>query len=177
MNETYVTIVGNVVEKPVRRVTKAGAPFVTFRLASTVRRPDGDGGYVDAGTSFVNVCAFRRLALNVDASLDRGHPVLVHGRLRVRQWASGESSGTSVDVDATHIGHDLTRGQTRFDRGARGYDDGVPTSSGEPITPHETPAQDGDDAAQATPGGADDVAEPAPAGVGSSGFGPVQSGR
>ena len=40
MNETYVTVSGNVVGDPVVRATRANVPFVTFRLASNVRRPD-----------------------------------------------------------------------------------------------------------------------------------------
>jgi single-strand DNA-binding protein len=126
MNETYVTISGNVVETPVRRATRAGVPFVTFRLASTVRRLDpASNSYVDAGTSFVNVTAFRGLGINVDACVERGQPVIVHGRLKVTHWVSAERSGTSVDIDAQSIGHDLSRGQARFSKVARAaYDDG-----------------------------------------------------
>jgi single-strand DNA-binding protein len=127
VNETYVCIVGNVVDHPVRRVTRSNTPFVTFRLASTVRRQDpaGSGEYVDAGTTFVNVTAFRTLGINVDASIRKGDPVVVHGRLRVNQWVSGERSGTSVDIDALTIGHDLSRGRSTFVRGGRvaSYDD------------------------------------------------------
>jgi single-strand DNA-binding protein len=126
VNETYVTIAGNVVETPVRRLTNSGVPFVTFRLASTVRRLDPVANrYVDAGTSFVNVTAFRGLGINVDACVERGQPVIVHGRLKVTQWVSGERSGTSVDIDAHTVGHDLARGQARFARVAKpAYDDG-----------------------------------------------------
>ncbi len=121
MNETYVNIVGNVVDDPVRRVTKSNIPFVTFRLASTVRRPvpGSAGEYADAGTTFVSVTAFRTLGINVDASVSKGDPVIVHGRLRVNQWVSGERSGTSVEIDALTVGHDLARGRSSFIRGGR----------------------------------------------------------
>ena len=60
MNETYVTISGNVVGDPQVRMTRANVPFVTFRVASNVRRVDyKTGEYIDAGTNFVNVTAFR----------------------------------------------------------------------------------------------------------------------
>ncbi len=127
MNETYVSIVGNVVDEPVRRLTKSNVPFITFRMASTVRRPvpGSPGEYVDAGTSFVNVIAFRTLGINVDASVDKGDPIIVHGRLRVNQWVKDERSGTSVEIDAMTIGHDLSRGRATFVRGGRSasYDD------------------------------------------------------
>lgn len=115
MNETQVTMLGNAVEDPVLRFGKSGQPFVTFRLASTVRRRDpATGLFVDAGTNFVTVLAFRQLARNVAESVRKGQPVVVSGRLRVNQWSSGERTGTSVEIDAATVGHDLTRGVGRF---------------------------------------------------------------
>lgn len=115
MNETYVTMIGNAVEDPVRRVTRDEAAYITFRLASTVRRRNPlTGEYEDQGTAFVTVAAFNRLARNVAESVRKGHPVVVTGRLKVRQWSTGEKSGTSVDIDAVSIGHDLSRGVSHF---------------------------------------------------------------
>lgn len=117
VNETQVTMIGNAVEDPVLRFGKSGQPFVTFRLASTVRRRDpGTGEYVDVGTNFVTVLAFRQLARNVAESLRKGQPVVVSGRLRVNQWQAGERTGTSVEIDATTVGHDLSRGIASFTR-------------------------------------------------------------
>ena len=114
MNDTYVTIVGNAVEDPVRRTTNSGDPFVHFRLASTPRRRTASGEYVDGDTSFVDVHAFRGLARNAAASIAKGQPLVVHGRLRVREWTSGESRGTNVEIEAAHIGHDLRWGSAAF---------------------------------------------------------------
>ena len=115
MNETYVTVSGNVVGDPVVRATRANVPFVTFRVASNVRRVDfKTGEYIDAGTNFVNVTAFRSLGVNLSNSLKKGEPVIVYGRMRVNQWVNGERSGTTVEIDAYNVGHDLSRGQTAF---------------------------------------------------------------
>jgi single-strand DNA-binding protein len=115
MNETYVTVSGNVVGDPVVRTTRANVPFVTFRVASNVRRVDfKTGEYIDAGTNFVNVTAFRGLGVNLSNSLKKGEPVIVYGRMRVNQWVNGEKSGTTVEIDAYNVGHDLTWGQTKF---------------------------------------------------------------
>jgi len=115
MNETYVTVSGNVVGDPVTRLTKADVPFVTFRVASNVRRVNfKTGEYFDAGTNFVNVTAFRALGINLANSLKKGEPVIVYGRMRINQWVNGEKSGTTVEIDAYNVGHDLTWGQAAF---------------------------------------------------------------
>jgi single-strand DNA-binding protein len=120
MNETYVTVSGNVVGDPVVRATRANVPFVTFRVASNVRRVDfKTGDYIDAGTNFVNVTAFRALGVNLSNSLKKGEPVIVYGRMRINQWANGEKSGTTVEIDAYNVGHDLTWGQATFTKVTR----------------------------------------------------------
>jgi len=120
MNETYVTVSGNVVGDPVVRATRANVPFVTFRVASNVRRVDyKTGEYIDAGTNFVNVTAFRALGVNLSNSLKKGEPVIVYGRMRINQWVNGERSGTSVEIDAYNVGHDLTWGRSTFTKVAK----------------------------------------------------------
>src|SRR6185312_15692947 len=87
MNESYVTVVGNVVSDPISRPTKVGRPFASLRIASTTRRWDAEKrAFVDGSTNFLNVVAFNALAANVMTSVKKGHPVVVYGRLRVNQW-------------------------------------------------------------------------------------------
>lgn len=120
MNEVLVTINGNVVGDPEVRMTRAGVPFVTFRLASNVRRLDREKGeYVDAETNFVSVSAFRSLGINLANSIKKGDPLVVYGKLRVNQWDNGERSGTSVQVEAYSAGFDLSRGEATFEKIAR----------------------------------------------------------
>ncbi len=121
MNETYVTVAGRLVADPEVRATKtSGVPFAAFRVASTVRRPNRNGEYEDAATNFVNVTAFRALGANIAASLRRGDPVVVHGRLRINQWAKQDGSlGTSVEIDLYNVGHDLSWGTTQFAKVSR----------------------------------------------------------
>lgn len=108
MSEISVTLTGNVVTVPVARTTRSGDPMLSFRLASNARRFDaGTGQYVDGVTSFLDVVAYRSLARNAAASVGRGDPVIVHGRLKVEDWKTDTSSGTNVEVTAQHIGHDL----------------------------------------------------------------------
>lgn len=115
MNETFVTVQGRLVADPERKVGGAGTPFTVFRIASTVRRPARNGGYEDGGTSFYSVVAFRALAANAARSLKKGDPVVVMGRQRINEFVrQDDSRGTSVEIDARAIGHDLTFGTTEF---------------------------------------------------------------
>ncbi len=118
MNETFVTMSGYVATDPQTRLTKAQVPFVTFRLASTPRRVDyKTGEYVDAGTNFVNVTAFRGLGVNVAGSVRKGQPVIVYGRMRVNQWTGADGRpGTSVEVEAYNVGFDMAKGRSTFER-------------------------------------------------------------
>jgi single-strand DNA-binding protein len=122
VNEIYVTVSGNVVAEPESRTTKSGGvPFAAFRLASTVRRVNfKTGEFEDAATNYVNVTAFRALGANIANSVHKGDPVIVHGRMRVNQWARQDgTTGTSVEIDAYNVGHDLTRGTTEFTKVSR----------------------------------------------------------
>lgn len=118
MNESFVTVVGNVVSDPISRPTKVGRPFASLRVASTTRRWDPEKRtFVDGSTNFLNVVAFNALAANVMTSVKKGHPVVVYGRLRVNQWETEKGEPrTSAEIDAYTIGHDLTRGQVEFTR-------------------------------------------------------------
>jgi single-strand DNA-binding protein len=121
MYESFVTVVGNVVADPVERTTRNGGPFTTFRVASTPRYRTSDGRYADGPTSFYGVCAFNVLAANAARSLQKGQPVIVHGRLRVDEWRDErDQPRTSVQIDASHVGHDLSWGQASFSRVSRG---------------------------------------------------------
>ncbi|MDI3387042.1 single-stranded DNA-binding protein [Streptomyces sp. B-S-A8] len=119
MNETMVTIVGNVATKPVFRETPSG-PMVRFRLAMTSRFFDRAAqNWRDGHTNFFTVWAWRSLAANVASSVSVGEPLLVRGRLKVRSEERGGQSWTSADIEALAVGHDLSRGTSAFRRTSR----------------------------------------------------------
>ncbi|MFF7729753.1 single-stranded DNA-binding protein [Streptomyces sp. NPDC008001] len=120
MNETLVTVVGNVATEPDYRESANGSPSSRFRLAATVRRWDrAEGEWADAYTSFYTVWAWRSLAANVVASLGVGEPVVVQGKLRIRDEEREGKRWVSADIDAVSIGHDLSRGTSVFRRVAQ----------------------------------------------------------
>lgn len=110
-----VTIVGRVATEPAPGRTSTGVPVTNFRLASTHRRFEAASGtWVDTGTNWYSIAAFRQLAEHARASLRVGESIIVSGRLRVRQWESNGKQGTSVDIDAETMGHDLRWGTTAY---------------------------------------------------------------
>lgn len=122
--ETTVTLVGNAATAVEHRQTAAGVPVARFRLAVTARRWDRPRErWVDAETSFYTVRAWRTLADHLAASVAVGEPLLVHGRLSVREGElppeRGGKKWFAAEIDAMAIGHDLGRGTTAFRRGTR----------------------------------------------------------
>ncbi|KOG06833.1 MULTISPECIES: single-stranded DNA-binding protein [Streptomyces] len=119
MNDTTVTLVGNVATAVEYRDTAAGG-VARFRFAVTARRWDREqGAWSDGPTSFYTVSAWRSLGANLAASVSVGEPLVVHGRLKVREDERDGQRKTFVDVAAVAVGHDLSRGTAAFRRAAR----------------------------------------------------------
>jgi single-strand DNA-binding protein len=119
MYDTYVTIVGNVMTAPEWRRTKnTGSLVAHFKVASTARRLDRESGqWVDGNSLRVRVNCWRRLAEGVGNSLITGDPVIVVGRLYTRDWLDeNENRRIGYELEAVAVGHDLSRGQSRFVR-------------------------------------------------------------
>lgn len=108
-----ITVTGVVGSDPRLHVTTQGLAITSFRLASTRRYFDrAKGTWEDGETNWYTVSGFRQLAHNATASLSKGERVVVHGRLRLRAWESGDKSGTAIEIEADSIGHDLAWGTT-----------------------------------------------------------------
>jgi single-strand DNA-binding protein len=52
-------------------------------------------------------------------SLNKGDRVVAVGRLKVRDWSNDDRSGTSIEVEADSLGHDLHWGVSEYQRVAR----------------------------------------------------------
>ncbi|MHC5557974.1 single-stranded DNA-binding protein [Kocuria sp. U4B] len=112
-----ITVRGYVATDPESRSLPDGTVVVTFRLASTPRWFDQQSqNWRDGHTNWLTVQAFRTLGLNALASIRKGQPVVVVGRLKVRFWDGEHGRNTAVDVDAVSIGHDLALGTACFQR-------------------------------------------------------------
>lgn len=116
MSDTY-TVSGLVATTPRHLVTQDGLPITSFRLASSVRKFDrSQNKWVDGETNWFTITSFRQMAVNAASSINKGERIVVSGKLRIRDWDNGERSGTSVEIEADSLGHDLTWGTASFTR-------------------------------------------------------------
>ncbi len=117
-NEAHISLTGYVATQPQVKTIKTGAAHLSMRVGWTPRYQDRvTGEWVDGVTSYVTVTCWRRLATYAGICLRKGDPVIVKGRLSVRPWAGKDGiTRLSVEVDASSIGHDLTRGVAQFSR-------------------------------------------------------------
>ena len=112
-----ITVVGLVATTPRHLTTSDGLPITSFRLACSYRRFDRtENKWVDGETNWYTVSSFKQLAINTASSINKGDRILVTGDLRIRDWDNGERSGTSIEIEATAIGHDVSWGTSTFTR-------------------------------------------------------------
>jgi single-strand DNA-binding protein len=110
-------ISGLIATTPRHLVTQDGLPITSFRLASSQRRFSKEQNkWIDGETNWYTITAFRQLAINMAQSFNKGDRVVVSGRIRVRDWDNGDRAGTSVEIEASHAGHDIAWGTSVFNR-------------------------------------------------------------
>jgi single-strand DNA-binding protein len=118
IHEAQVHIAGYVATEPRFKKVAGDTSSVRLRVAYTARRRDKETGeWSDGPTSFVTIQCWRTLADNVSMSVHKGEPVLIMGRLQIRRFEDAEGAPrTAVEVEASSVGHDLTRGVAQFSR-------------------------------------------------------------
>jgi len=91
-----------------------------FRVASTARRFDREQStWIDGDSVFLRVTCWRQLAENVYASVRKGDPVVVTGRLATKPYEVEGQRRSSYELEATSVGFDLGRGTGSFTRAVR----------------------------------------------------------
>jgi single-strand DNA-binding protein len=117
INDTMMTVVGNLTADPRMRRLEDRVAVTNFRVASTSRKYDKEvGRYVDRNALFMNVSCWRDLAENVMTSLQKGDPVVVTGRVFTREYEKDGRTQSVTELEAFAVGPDLTRGVSRFQR-------------------------------------------------------------
>jgi len=139
-----ITVVGTVATDPRHVTTEEQLEVTTFRLASVARRYDRkEAKWLDGSTNWYTIVAFRQLACNAAKSIKKGDRVIAFGRPRVRDWTSQDRSGTTMEVEAEALGHDLLWGRTEYTRtaGARSAESaGAPDADGTAGAPADASA-------------------------------------
>ncbi len=125
-----VTLIGNLGADPEVRTTGGGTEVANLRIATTHRRKDESGQWVDQ-TEWHSVVCFGKTAENAGRFLSKGRQVFIEGRLQTRKWQDKEGQDKwSTEVVANEV---------RF-LGAK------PEANAQPATRSSAPAnQDADD--------------------------------
>nr|WP_239522337.1 single-stranded DNA-binding protein [Geodermatophilus sabuli] len=112
VNDTIVTVVGNVVDAPRRFRPESGSPVTNFRMASTSRRFDNRSQeFVDGATFWVDVECWNDLSGNVSGSVSKGDPVIVHGQLSTHSWETDSGRRSIPRIKASAVGPNLAAGR------------------------------------------------------------------
>ena len=116
MFETPLTVVGNIVNDPIRR-TVGDQEVMKFRLASNSRRRGADGKWEAGNSLFVTVNCWGRLVSGVGASLGKGSPVIVVGHIHTSEYEDRDGIRRStLEMRATSVGPDLSRCIARVEK-------------------------------------------------------------
>jgi single-strand DNA-binding protein len=112
----YMTLVGFVAQDPKQRKIRDGVLVTDLRVGATPRVQDRvTNEWRDGETSYFDVSCWRRLGDHVRASLHKGDPVMVKGRVRSRSWVDKAGvSRTAYDIMADTVGHDMNRGVANY---------------------------------------------------------------
>jgi single-strand DNA-binding protein len=132
--DNQITVRGYVTAEPrLWQTAKAHSSVASVRVGSTPRRLNRETGeWGDGETSYYTVKCWRRLAENVHGSLRKGDMIIVRGKVYTRTWLDDQQhTRTEVEIEADSVGHDLSFGWSRFNRGVhvppgvkRGVDEG-----------------------------------------------------
>jgi single-strand DNA-binding protein len=129
-----ITIVGYLGRDPELQYTSQGTAVCKFTVATTERRKDKTGEFVDLTTWF-RVSAWGKLGESVNPYLSKGKQVFVDGRLRQEEYTDRDGNRrTSLEVNANDV-HLL---------GSRG-DDSQPRSSSPKDAAEPSPGIQDDD--------------------------------
>jgi single-strand DNA-binding protein len=153
MFETPITVVGNIVNNPVRH--RAGDQEVMrFRVASNSRRRTAEGEWEPGNSLFVSVSCWGKLVTGVGAALGKGDAVIVVGQVYTSEYEDKEGvRRTSTEVRATSVGPDLSRCIVRIE--SRRHPDSATDDQ-------QARAAGGDDADSDATDGSADESEPLP---------------
>ncbi|WP_432924766.1 single-stranded DNA-binding protein [Microbispora sp. CA-135349] len=128
MNDIYVTLSGNVTDDPRQYQFRDGSRVTSMRMAVNRRVLDQQTNtWQTRDTTYYTVRCYRGLADNVQQSIRKGHPIVVYGKLRIKQFERDGEQRFWAEIEAGSVGHDLKWGIATFEKPIRAYSAGAPS--------------------------------------------------
>ncbi|GAB6857325.1 single-stranded DNA-binding protein [Microbacterium xylanilyticum] len=130
VNETVITIVGNLTDTPELRYTQNGLPVANFTIASTPRTFDRQANeWKDGEALFLRASVWREFAEHVAGSLTKGMRVIASGRLRQRSYQDRDGNNrTAIELEVDEIGPSLRYATAQVTRAARAGGTAAPSA-------------------------------------------------
>lgn len=109
MNETQITVVGNLTADPELRHTQNGVAVAGFTIASTPRIFDRQANeWKDGEALFLRASVWKEFAEHVAGSLTKGMRVVAQGYLKQRTYKDRDGNDrTSIELEVQEIGPSL----------------------------------------------------------------------
>ncbi|MEU4576932.1 MULTISPECIES: single-stranded DNA-binding protein [Nonomuraea] len=121
MNDIYITLTGNVAAEPRQHTFDDGVKVTSLRVLTSHRYFDRKTGqWMDGERVCFAIRCWRTLADNVARSVRVGQPVVVSGKLRIREFGPEGDRRFMPEVEASAVGHDLRWGTGTFVKPERG---------------------------------------------------------
>src|SRR5690606_208585 len=115
MNDIYVTLTGNVAAEPRQHTFDDGSKVTSLRVLTAHRYFDRKSGqWADGEKVCFAVRCWRTLGDNVAQSVRVGQPVVVSGKLRIREFGPEGERRFMPEIEASAVGHDLRWGTGTF---------------------------------------------------------------
>ncbi len=109
MFDTPLTVIGNIVNDPVRRRV-GDQEVIRFRLASNSRRRTAAGTWEHGNSLYITVNCWGRLVTGVGAALAKGAAVVAVGFVYTSEYEDREGiRRSSLEMRASSVGPDLAR--------------------------------------------------------------------
>ncbi len=132
--EPEITIVGNATSEAELRFLSNGAAVCKFTVAHTPRTKQGDT-WVDGQTTFYRCAIWRDAAEPAAESITKGMRLIVHGRLKFREYEKDGQTRQSIEIDVDEVGPSLRYATAKVQKMQRS---GGQNSGGEQRQPART---------------------------------------
>jgi single-strand DNA-binding protein len=95
-----------VAQDPELRFTPSGVAICNMRVVASSRKQNENNEWVDDKTCWLTLTGFKQQAENMAESFQKGHLIMVDGRLETQEWeATDGTKRTSLVVLVNQVGH------------------------------------------------------------------------